>query len=571
MTYFLNDDGLIDKKQISEYTDYNEDIETGYVTDSSFGSRLGTKSRTKQFPERHFVNRKKTKSERDKRRSSRLSALDATESPSEKSSLEKTPLRYRKRSNNKRLDEDIKLERSQKKIENQCEKISKENFKEAKVKSHANVKKHSLSTATIKMNNKDIFCGTWNPKERAVLDQIIKNVECNKSNKKTIKTFLRRDQKMKKEIKKIVNEGDEKTEEEKKKKSLFSGLLSLKERVWKTEEKSNFSLFQESSIQDVYARLKKGLLYRFSRKKEIDVPRRRAQSTNDYSTIQTQMMRNKNRFGSSSSLKNIFQKTKSVDNLQGAFEYFANQNQVFRRTTSAANMDKMSPFSTPVNDRKLSKSNENHTFEPAQKDGSLEENFVEVNPTIIHHNVANHRSLRLSNSIGQYDSAYEESLSSRDYQSDRPVSSNQRHPKITNNSKCSRTTYSTYENRIYIPPAPASTHSTSGNVYKQPSSPFISPIVSKKIKNTSPHSSPFNNRNNNFQNDSYTDQFVVNKISSIENLVYPNGNCNVLREKLLTDKTKLTQKKDCVESKQFDVPYYDKFLMQPSYKLSTLL
>ena len=447
------------------------------------------------------------------------------------------------------------------------------------------------------MNKKDIYYGTWNPKERAVLDQIIKNVEFNKGEKKTLKDFLlRREAKLKKD-KSAMTDVKEKSlfqnqfcnEKTEKKKTILSGFLKLK--VWKEKEKNSFAVLQENPLQDVYDRIKKGLLNRFSRKKDFDVPRRRAQSANDYSTIQTQsQLKNgnlwKNRFGSSSSLKNIFHQTKSIDDLQGAFEYFANQKQVFQRTSSAANLDKISPSLTRLNNNKINGSNMslNHRFEPTQtKDDFSGEKLVVAQPSITQPAVANHRSLRLSNSIGQYDSAYEDSFSSREYQSDRPLSSactgNKRYPKQANGSDCksARSLYSTSDYRLCNPPYIPSPNIN--RVHKQPSSATVFPknfldSVDIQTRPVTPKSFELINSPKSSQ---------PNKLSlKKKNLSTENESLSIENVNLSTGKHTKTNTLYCSESNVrenlssvdiFDQIKCNKNKFEPSqlYKLSTLL
>lgn len=170
---------------------------------------------------------RKTKSERDKRRSSRVSLLeqkDADLASSENSSSESSteekqkhhhqqqqqPVRYRKRAGSKRADvvnnsgttaqtpDNNNMMMNKENIESRRKRAGSKNVHRLSItivpgnnKDNSNnnndgseqeqsviplTTKTAQSTATLQMNGKDIYSGTWNPKERAVLDQVLNNM-----------------------------------------------------------------------------------------------------------------------------------------------------------------------------------------------------------------------------------------------------------------------------------------------------------------------------------------------------------------------------------------------------------
>ena len=399
------------------------------------------------------------------------------------------------------------------------------------------------STATLQMNGKDIYSGTWNPKERAVLDQVLNNMEggdgTKGDQKKSFISLFKRGGKSsssssssslpsspspksnkEKQIDKIIEDLEEelaatKTASTDNNKADTKYPLSqyYKSDAEKHQQKRHnnnnnnnkfgiFRKFKESVKQRHEEALldrqlqhylpspnikKRGIFGRFHSKNKnknengggVTTGRSRAHSSNDYARSigvyvqpenESEENKNKNVLSTrpessksnlskkkSGSFRNLFSssssRAKSMDNLNGAFEYYANPKQVFQRTPSmsklnsrSVSMEKLDHHQHQQMKRSASQKLLNrHAFEPVQmtaKELCYEENpmtcaqarFVQQQepqqqqsspPSFYNTNTNNHGQqryhlpapLRQQPQSDGYCSAYEDDLY-RGYQSD---------------------------------------------------------------------------------------------------------------------------------------------------------
>ncbi|XP_066927688.1 uncharacterized protein [Clytia hemisphaerica] len=355
-------------------------METGYVTDSSINSRKGGEVKIEALPlDQTPINKsRKTKSERDKRRSSRVSLLDSkNDSGSENSSesaTEEKQLRYRKRAGSKRIEAGSEVKESQ---DSRRKRAGSKNVNRLSitVPPPEDSEESALSDfqpTTLQMNRKDIYSGTWNPKERAVLDQVLNNMDVKSDPKKSFMGMFKRQRSTKqnnnnkeKNIGKIVEDTEEEhctdstgrdkyplnqyysdSERNVKKHNNKMGLFrKLKESVKQRHEEALLDR-QLAHYMPSPSQKKKGIFSKFtaSGKKKESGGRCRAHSSNDYARSvgvyippeeekgvkETKPTNQENKSnlskGKSGSFKNLFSssRAKSVDNLNGAFEYYAN-------------------------------------------------------------------------------------------------------------------------------------------------------------------------------------------------------------------------------------------------------
>lgn len=445
----------------------DDGAETGYVSDSSLNSRKGTATATKLKVESAEDRvKRKTKSERDKRRSSRIS-LTNNDSGSENShsSLEQNQPRYRKRSGSKRNDSENKENRRRAGSKNSPSLIRIDSEREMDGNSGQDPKTNlkNASTTTLKMNSKDIYFGTWNPKERAVLDQVLHNIDLKPDHRRSFRDKLRRKENSttkKEKFTKITEEEDapvvdnntryplcqygKQSDKRKSILGIFSGLKKIKDSVLRKNEKSeNLDTFPVDPLDDyVLNKKKKSIFRKFGRKKDFDFARRRAHSTNDYVKSVSMATNNqsnlcKSRSGSTHSLKGLFSRTKSMDNLKGAFEYYANEKEIFKRTPSVAKLDKFQSLSTEnLNTRRGSQKSIYNGFDavqPTSKElGYNDDSLVFAHAKLIQPHTASQRSLNYPHPRHVHPHAYYDSEDDyyRGYQSDRAPSVASAHPTI---------------------------------------------------------------------------------------------------------------------------------------------
>ena len=279
---------------------------------------------------------------------------------------------------------------------------------------------HSPSTQTLQMNSKDIYSGTWNPKERAVLDQVLDNMGGKADTKKSFIGKFRWGHKSNSKAKeKSINKIEEVTEEEslydkprdlgyplnqylssddnqkqQQKKTHKLGLFKkLKETVKQRHEEAYIDKqLQRYGVAPSPNQKKKGLLGRLTpstKRKEGGAGRSRAHSSNDYTRCvgvylqpedseseisKETTIENKSSNlakSKSGSFKNLFSssRAKSVENLNGAFEYYANSKKVFQRTPSMSKLNSRAASMEKIDQMKRSgsqKSLDSHAFEPVK-------------------------------------------------------------------------------------------------------------------------------------------------------------------------------------------------------------
>lgn len=435
------------------------------------------------------MNRRRTKSERDKRRSSRVSLLeskggDSGSEDSSQSTEEKQP-RYRKRAGSKRVvetsdnnintvnnnninnskikDGDLRRRRAGSKIA-----AVQHQQKEPVTEITDNITEQNpvkdVAVTTLKMNSKDIYFGTWNPTERAVLDQVLHNINLKPSDSKK-HFFLNKlknskkdnpspKQQQKEKCQKLDQEEDNTSlkyplnrynENEKHKKKIgifrrFKDALRKSDDEILTEDQTQTHTGSPERPQQK----KKSSIFKKRSKStnnhEIVRSRHRAHSSNDYTRcvdmyVQSEGEENsrmppttnlsKSRSISTHSLKNLFSssRAKSVDDLNGAFDYYANRKQVYQRAPSMNRLDSSKTTSMEHLDHtKRSGSHlslSDHGFEPVKasaKELCYEENLVFARAKLVHPQTANQRRVQLPRQIssdGYYSDDY-----SRGYQSD---------------------------------------------------------------------------------------------------------------------------------------------------------
>ena len=385
---------------------------------------------------------------------------DDSESENSGGSLEASPPRYRKRSGSKRndvSDNNENLDRYRK-IRNSPH-MSRINSVRDSVTSTILDEKELIhaSTTTLKMNNKDIYFGTWNPKERAILDQVLHNIDLKPDKKSFIDKIKRKDTKTRKEkideIPQITEEEEENPflteypfcqykkplEKQNRNKLLgiFSGLKRLKNNMLNRQGRTdgdNDCVYDDPWQNNSFSRKKKNIFRRFGRKKEVYLPRRRAHSTNENMRSTTlpepdqrvNIMKKKS--GSTNSLKSLFTRPKS-DNLNGAFEFFTNETRIFKRTQSIKYINK----NQHQNKNGSSNKTVHHGFEVVQLSakelGYNDAKLVYAEGKVVQPQTASQLNLNARYPYDPhphhgyqryYDSAFEDDY--RDYQSDRSPS-----------------------------------------------------------------------------------------------------------------------------------------------------
>ena len=366
--------------------------------------------------------------------------------------------------------------------ENNIDNNNNENASEQEESVFPLIAKTTPSTATLQMNGKDIYSGTWNPKERAVLDQVLNNIggdgENNKSDQK--KSFIRMFKRSgsnklpssappsplpaspapqihchhksikEQQIDKILEDLEEElgaaasildddnifTHHKEETKYPLSQYYNRDAEQKKLRKKQNnnsnnkFGIFRrikesvkqrhEEAVLDRQLQhylpspniKKKGIFGRFHSKNKTKNEngvaaqgRSRAHSSNDYARSvgvyvppesaehssehkkaptkqENSSSKNSNLSKSKSgSFRNIFSssnRAKSMDNLNGAFEYYANQKQVFQRTPSMSKLN-----SRAVSMEKLDHHQKHHQMKRSTSERSLGD----------HHNNNNKRDL----------------------------------------------------------------------------------------------------------------------------------------------------------------------------------
>ena len=461
---------------------------------------------------------RKTRSERDRRRSSRLSLLEqkdsdssSTTSSSENSCPESptnerhqqqqqqqqpAAVRYRKRAGSKRVESSSTVQNpdtssnnnnlndaAKESIEARRKRTGSKNIKRLSITilpesteaplEHSNLPSFRPNlmtadpTATLQMNGKDIYSGTWNPKERAVLDQMLNNmggstdgegVTPNHQKKSFINLFKRskptqqqQQQKLQqaslpekttkeKQIDKILEELEEelgvvgttsidnidysnKTDlkypldryvdnngcvieqnikNKRSNNSNGSNKFGIFRRIKETVKQRHEEAFLDRQLQHYLpspsVKKKAGFFGKFSHnsksnsKQSSSKRRSRALSSNDYArsvgvfvnddSVLTDDCTNNNNSRSTSkneaskasvssttkqqrgnlsksksgSFRNLFShnnpRSKSVENLNGAFEYYANPKQVFQRTPSMSKLNSRAVSTEKLNQQK---------------------------------------------------------------------------------------------------------------------------------------------------------------------------------------------------------------------------
>ena len=413
--------------------------------------------------ERNNIKRK-TKSERDKGRSSRTSLIeDCSENEEFFKRREGKHNRYRKRAGSKRLDQDAKSkdDTNRKSI---TSKITS-SVRRIQGKETFNVQRNSKVLeyeAQAKMDDKDIYFGTWNNKERAVLDQILQNLDIKLERKSTKKMkekdkFNRKSRTYKPSSKndEIVISGsnnsldchNKENDRNRNKSRILAGLKKVFVRQENATMKNDSHEISDGETLHTYTmpqKKKRGLFqWLLNRKKLEEPPRRRAFSTNDTMNM-TRMEPNHlkvpsltKRSVSSTSLKVLITRTKSADDLDGAFDFYANRNQVFQRTPSIAKLQSKSKYTSmeKIANEKLSGTQNppSHGFEqvkPSVKDICYNNHeLIFAQSHVNHTKTASNRSTSISSysSTHQEASEYNSSCYEDDtcnisgYQSDQPV------------------------------------------------------------------------------------------------------------------------------------------------------
>lgn len=260
------------------------------------------------------------------------------------------------------------------------------------------------STTTLKMNLKDIYNGTWDAKEKAVFNLVLQNLDTETkdgTNKKNLinkfKKTHHRTNSLKEEniysIKECLTPREGQLKQDKKaQKGLLSGGFKWIRNVFKPRDRPSKILeseyvFPRDPLLDLITPKKKSIFKRFrsnKKNKRIDSMRRRAQSTNSHYSVEYLLNPNQSEgsiprmhgsLGTLTSVKGIFNKKTNTkeDNLNGAFEFFANQTHVFQRTASVS---RRSLKSRHVSCEQLDVSSKrgtsnqtdlNHIFEPVKK------------------------------------------------------------------------------------------------------------------------------------------------------------------------------------------------------------
>lgn len=331
---------------------------------------------------------------------------------------------------------------------------------------------HSPSTQTLQMNSKDIYSGTWNPKERAVLDQVLHNMDDKGEKKSFVGKFKwghisgskHKDNKNINKIEEDTGEenlydrprdlnqyssSDDSQRQQPKKNKKLGLFKKLKETVKQRHEEAYLDRqLQRYGVAPSPNQKKKGLLGRLtpsSKRKESG--RSRAHSSNDYTRCvgvyiqpedseseKPKEMKIESKTSNlskskSSSFKNLFSsssKAKSVENLNGAFEYYANSKQVFQRTPSMSKLNSRATSMERIDQTKRSTSQrslDNHAFEPVKytaKELCYEDPLVYAQARFLSAHKANQRNSFLPRQVSSdgYCSAYEDDYY-RGYQSDR--------------------------------------------------------------------------------------------------------------------------------------------------------
>lgn len=415
---------------------------------------LGPNLNEEKMEERNNIKRK-TKSERDKGRSSRASLIeDCSESEDFFKRREGKHSRYRKRAGSKRLDSDAKTkdDTNRKSI---TSKITS-SVRRIQGKETTNVQRNSKGLeyeAQPKMDDKDIYFGTWNNKERAVLDQILQNLdrkptkkikEKDKFNRKsrTYKPSSKNDEIIISGSNNSLDCNNKENERNRNKSRLLAGLKKV--FVRQENDSQEVSDAETLNTYTMPQKKKRGLFqWLLNRKKLEEPPRRRAFSTNDTMNM-TRIEPNHlkvpslaKRSLSSTSVKGLITRTKSADDLDGAFDFYTNKNQVFQRTPSIAKLQGKSKYTSmeKIANEKLSgtQNSPSHGFQqvkPSVKDICYDNNkLIYAQSHVNHTKTASNRSISISSysSTHQEASEYISSCYEDDacnisgYQSDQPV------------------------------------------------------------------------------------------------------------------------------------------------------